>query len=1038
MGEEIISAGTHASTAKEGISKLSVAPAVATNPISCGDNDERLHPVLPIKDAADTNLGMLLPPDVTEWVPDSFSLIPLKLALTGALITGLAQYGTAERFPYAYLPVPTASTIGAVKAGSNVTIDENGSVSVAAPYTLPVSTALVLGGVKIGSNVSVTGDGTISVAAPYTLPIAAAGSLGGIRVGSGLSIDGDGILSATGVGGGTVTSVGLALPSSEFDVAGGTNPVVGSGTLTGAWKVQTANYGFMGPTSGAAAAPTFRALVAADIPGSTVGKAVLALTNPGAISFPRFNVDNSVSALSASGIRTAMGVGTSDQIECARIYQDQPLVYSGTEVSIVSPYETKSGAYKGSIHNHTTGSDGVDTPTALVTFYKNLGYDFVSITDHDVLTADPAVADILFIPGVEESPTTGHIVSLDATRNESSLLPQEIIDGILVQGALPILAHPVLPGIGFTPAEAEVLEGFIAMEVYNAYAAPQNSEAIWDIVLSKGVCAYGIGVDDTHNAAANAGKAWITVFSDALTKAAIKESVYRGNFYASTGATLAVSVSGRVITATTGSVSTIAFIGNGGATLQSSASATSASYTVVGNERYVRIKITRDSDSKNAWSNPIYVLRTPWRDWTRGGLIQGRTQQAVIDTGVENISGYRMDFQNNPTTTCAVNKYAIYGTHTIPSTCAQTFSATQYGLFGLFEDVGSGTRANVVGLRGRCILSGTTSGTNAYGGSNTVDLTGAVTLSGVVTGNHGAVSLQNAGATVSGQISGVWAELISNAGIADGPIASFYAGAVTGVALTGTRPNLDGFAHGAITGTGFAAASMFRTGNVTGATVVRQLDLGTGLSHLSDTTEATSATSASLGTLGGIYATKKIKTASAFEGASLSVTGTVLAGTDGTNGTMKMNRSTGCIETVGQTTGGGWAYSTAYTQTDGTVLGAFGGYGVGSGGEPTLSYLWIGPAYNDTTWAIRIYPSGIVRMHHLTASSAMVTNANKDVVSLTPASAATAAAAAPSVTAGTYGWASDANRLTVTTALANAQTRIAEIYAAVKAAKIMS
>lgn len=149
------------------------------------------------------------------------------------------------------------------------------------------------------------------IPAPYALPIATAGSLGGIRVGSGLSIDGDGILSATGGGSGTVTSVGLALPSSEFDTTGGTNPVTGSGTLTGTWKTQTANYGFMGPASGAAAAPAFRALVAADIPGSTVGKAVLALTNPDAVSFPRFNADNTVNALSAANFRTAIGAGTS-------------------------------------------------------------------------------------------------------------------------------------------------------------------------------------------------------------------------------------------------------------------------------------------------------------------------------------------------------------------------------------------------------------------------------------------------------------------------------------------------------------------------------------------------------------------------------------------------------------------------------------------------------------------------------------------------------------------------------------------------------
>lgn len=62
---------------------------------------------------------------------------------------------------------------------------------------------------------------------------------------------------------GTVTSVGLAMPS-IFDVSG--SPVTGAGTLTAALANQNANLIFAGPSTGAAAAPTFRSLVAADVP----------------------------------------------------------------------------------------------------------------------------------------------------------------------------------------------------------------------------------------------------------------------------------------------------------------------------------------------------------------------------------------------------------------------------------------------------------------------------------------------------------------------------------------------------------------------------------------------------------------------------------------------------------------------------------------------------------------------------------------------------------------------------------------------------
>jgi len=62
---------------------------------------------------------------------------------------------------------------------------------------------------------------------------------------------------------GTVTSVGLSLPA-QFTVTN--SPVTSSGTLTATWATQTANYVLAGPTTGAAATPTFRALVAGDIP----------------------------------------------------------------------------------------------------------------------------------------------------------------------------------------------------------------------------------------------------------------------------------------------------------------------------------------------------------------------------------------------------------------------------------------------------------------------------------------------------------------------------------------------------------------------------------------------------------------------------------------------------------------------------------------------------------------------------------------------------------------------------------------------------
>jgi hypothetical protein len=74
-------------------------------------------------------------------------------------------------------------------------------------------------------------------------------------------------ISGYSAGGGTVTSIGVALPSSVFSVSG--SPVTSSGTITSSFNTQNANTVFAGPTTGSAATPTFRQLSTSDISGYT-------------------------------------------------------------------------------------------------------------------------------------------------------------------------------------------------------------------------------------------------------------------------------------------------------------------------------------------------------------------------------------------------------------------------------------------------------------------------------------------------------------------------------------------------------------------------------------------------------------------------------------------------------------------------------------------------------------------------------------------------------------------------------------------------
>jgi hypothetical protein len=128
-------------------------------------------------------------------------------------------------------------------------------------------------------------------------------------------------------------------------------------------------------------------------------------------------------------------------------------------------------------------------------------------------------------------------------------------------------------------------------------------------MLTNGLRTWISAVDDCHNvnSASNFNGGWIVVFADELTQSAILASMRAGNFYASTGAVLSISVSGLTIIVVTDSESTIEFLGKYGLALSSVENSLMHSYTVKGSEQFARVRITRNSDSKKAWSNPFYV-----------------------------------------------------------------------------------------------------------------------------------------------------------------------------------------------------------------------------------------------------------------------------------------------------------------------------------------------------------------------------------------------------------------------------------------------
>lgn len=147
-------------------------------------------------------------------------------------------------------------------------------------------------GGSITLNGSTSGSAVIGVNAAagsttFTLPITNGSS------GFTLHTDGSGNTSWNSAGAGTVSSVGLLLPSAVFTITN--SPVTSTGTLTGSFANQNANLVWAGPTTGAATTPTFRSLVGADLPNPT-------LTTLGGIEAITAVASNWIRSISTSGV----------------------------------------------------------------------------------------------------------------------------------------------------------------------------------------------------------------------------------------------------------------------------------------------------------------------------------------------------------------------------------------------------------------------------------------------------------------------------------------------------------------------------------------------------------------------------------------------------------------------------------------------------------------------------------------------------------------------------------------------------------------
>jgi hypothetical protein len=297
--------------------------------------------------------------------------------------------------------------------------------------------------------------------------------------------------------------------------------------------------------------------------------------------------------------------------------------------------------FKGNLHTHTLNSDGDSTPLEVATWYREHGYHFLVLSDHNYLTEVAglnatvgAPGQFLLMPGEEVTDQFERKpIHVNAYNPKRFIEPQggsgvvatiqNNVNEIRRAGALPSLNHPNF-GWAVTPEELLQVTQLPLFEVYNGHPMVNNRggggfaslDEMWDLLLSNGRRIYGIAVDDAHvfkrfgKDLSNPGHGWIWVRAAELTTPAIMAAIEAGDFYASSGVKLAsVSVSAESYRVTLDLANweraSTYFIGDGGKVLGRSFDK-EAVYNFRGGEKYVRARV-ESSSGFSAWTQPAFL-----------------------------------------------------------------------------------------------------------------------------------------------------------------------------------------------------------------------------------------------------------------------------------------------------------------------------------------------------------------------------------------------------------------------------------------------
>jgi hypothetical protein len=311
---------------------------------------------------------------------------------------------------------------------------------------------------------------------------------------------------------------------------------------------------------------------------------------------------------------------------------------------------------RGNLHAHSNRSDGDSDPLEVYAWYKDHGYDFVALTDHNMFTNPAEFRSIegpgFIVIGGEEVTMrgAGRPVHINALCTDHSLpggkyatASEALARGVTAireAGGVALINHPNF-NWGIMPTDLPAAHGAQLLEIQSGHPfvrtlgnmSHPSHEMLWDMALTAGLDFMGAAVDDTHHLHKSGfrllsypGHGWVEVFAATLDEATICRALDQGMFYSSTGPSLLrISVTDDTYSIWPAEADVeVQFIGMGGKRLAAQKLGRGeafASYKMLGSEGYVRARVSSGED-KTAWTPAVRV---------RGGSGQAEMRVASPD-----------------------------------------------------------------------------------------------------------------------------------------------------------------------------------------------------------------------------------------------------------------------------------------------------------------------------------------------------------------------------------------------------------------------